>query len=273
MPNHKLPAARLLTATAALTSALGAGSLAAQSDQRVFHACYVPGSGTVYIVGEGRTREQCASSQHVAFSWTDGLGALVSGATAGGDLRGTLPSPTVSGIQGTPVSPANPSVNQALVFDGTQWAPQALPAGFEGQSAAGDLGGTFPAPTVRGLQGRGVSTLAPQNGQVLSFNTSINQWLPATLPRQSPSTLLDISTAVPIPAGQTVTHTHGCSTGTPTAGGYRLSGFEGGTNPGDLVVLASKPGSSPRLWEVTVTNSATSGTAQVHLELICLTLQ
>jgi len=45
------------------------------------------------------------------------------GQTAGGDLSGTYPNPTVAKIQGRPVSSTAPSTNQALVWDGSQWVP------------------------------------------------------------------------------------------------------------------------------------------------------
>lgn len=40
-----------------------------------------------------------------------------------GDLSGPLESPTVDALQGTPVSPTTPTTGQALVYNGTQWAP------------------------------------------------------------------------------------------------------------------------------------------------------
>lgn len=49
--------------------------------------------------------------------------------TAGGDLGGTYPNPSVIGLQGYPVSSAAPGVDDVLVWDGSQWAPGAAPGG------------------------------------------------------------------------------------------------------------------------------------------------
>lgn len=46
-----------------------------------------------------------------------------SGFTPGGDLSGSSTSQTVIGIQGNPVSSSAPSSNQALVWNGSAWAP------------------------------------------------------------------------------------------------------------------------------------------------------
>lgn len=53
------------------------------------------------------------------------------------------------------------------------FANQALPAG----TAAGDLGASYPNPTVTRIQGSPVSSVAPQNGQVLTWNGT--SWTPA----------------------------------------------------------------------------------------------
>lgn len=52
--------------------------------------------------------------------------ALQTGATAGGDLSGTLPSPTVAKIQGVAISTTAPTAGTVLKYSGSNWAPATL---------------------------------------------------------------------------------------------------------------------------------------------------
>lgn len=75
-------------------------------------------------------------------------------------------SPTVAQVTVAPVQPA-------LTISGVT----SIPSG----SAGGDLGGSYPNPTVDGLQGRAVASTAPSNGQLLAWNDLLQRWEPTTM--------------------------------------------------------------------------------------------
>ncbi len=75
----------------------------------------------------------------------DPAGGAAPTGTAGGDLGGTYPNPTVDALQGIPVSTTDPTSGQALVYNGSAWEPDDITATPSG-AAGGVLSGTYPNP-------------------------------------------------------------------------------------------------------------------------------
>lgn len=95
---------------------------------------------------------------------------ITSGTTLGGDLSGNLPNASV-------VDDSHNHTNATL--SGVPGAGIDTTAVHSGDAISGDLSGTYPgAFTVTAIQGYDVQAHAPQDGEVLTWVNSNNQWEP-----------------------------------------------------------------------------------------------
>src|SRR6187399_486603 len=102
--------------------------------------------------------------------------------TAGGDLTGSYPNPTINAGAVTTTKLADNSVTTAKILDASVTSSK-LAAGLIPTSlppsggAGGDLGGSYPSPTVNKILGVAVNNTGLASGMVLKYNGT--QWAPA----------------------------------------------------------------------------------------------
>lgn len=182
----RYPGGALLIALAVSGLALPATAAAqSSSTPEIFYACYVPGSGVVYRIKGPGLPQQCSgkgSAPHVEFSWTEGVAAHDHGALNGltdddhkqyllvdAATRSLVAGLDAAGYKITGLAAAT-AAGEAVRYE------QAVK---NSDAAGGDLSGTFPDPVVAKLQGSAVSTAAPTDGQVLTWDGTSEAWTPA----------------------------------------------------------------------------------------------
>ena len=186
--------------------------------------------------------------------------------TASGDLGGTYPGPSVTKIQGIPISNVAPGNGQVLTYNGSSWVAQSVATGGSSTpigAASGDLGGSYPGPSVAKIQGVPVSNTTPTTGQTLTYNgtawsastppTLVGGDLTGNLPNPSVTKIRGVPISTVAPGnGQVLTYN-----GTAWAAQNVATGGSGtpiGTASGDLG--GSYPGPSvTRIQGVPVLNT------------------
>ena len=120
--------------------------------------------------------------------------------SAGGDLSGDYPNPSVLGIEGYPVEEPPPSNGDTITFNEAlqKWEhrPPVSTGGNPIGPATGDLSGSYPSPTVAKILGRELSSSSPSVGDSLVWNGT--QWTPSN-PSASGSAGGDLTGTYPNP--------------------------------------------------------------------------
>jgi hypothetical protein len=173
----------------------------------VLHAPKSSG-GTVYTGGTGISVNGSTISIAAGTIPT----TLPPNGTAGGDLSGSYPTPSVKALLGRTLAPTAPTNGQVLKFNlaSSSWEPSTDIVGTGGGitytggtgilvtgstisvaagtipttlppngAAGGDLSGTYPTPSVKALLGKALGTTPPSEGQVLKYNQTSSSWEPS----------------------------------------------------------------------------------------------
>ncbi|HLI35499.1 MAG TPA: hypothetical protein VKW70_10670 [Terriglobia bacterium] len=132
---------------------------------------------------------QCLQSNGTTLVW--GACASGSGFTASGDLSGSATTQTVVGLQGHPVTSANPATGQILQWNGSVWAPTSLSASGTVTSVGLSL------PSIFNVTGTPVTTSGTLSATLINQNANTFLSGPTTGVSAAPTFRALVSADVP----------------------------------------------------------------------------
>lgn len=188
---------------------------------------YFPTISVIKLYGNAVKSEVLSSTQDgYVLTWQHATGGWQSApnnitGTAGGDLSGSYPNPTVVKLQGHAIASTTPTDTYVLTWNGgaSHWQPSVIPTQTATGSASGDLSGSYPGPTVAKIQGKTLASSlssigSAQDGYVLTWTYGSTDWEAKPVPSTSTITLSGDVTGAS--NSNTVVNIHGASV--PIAG-------------------------------------------------------